>query len=289
MTWTERAPFPYYYYPVVGGAVVDNQLFAFAINPSFDAGDGGMHALTYDPGTNTWTARPGNFPGPLCCFPMFVAGPANGKVYVFVDDSGSGPMTLEYSPSDDSWSAKAPLPAPNLGGLAYVAASDGKVYAIGASSTYGLSSSVLAFDPQSNSWSPVTSMPSAMVWPSAAATTDGKIYAFDTGVANVYDTTTSSWTTFHTGDIIYNQMGAVQAGDGKIYLVGGPISSSNLGFPEKLVMVYDPKANSWSQQTDLLYGERSPSILALNGNDLYVVSGSNGLDGESRVQEAKIP
>jgi N-acetylneuraminic acid mutarotase len=225
---------------------------------------------------------------------MLVAGPVNGKAYIFANDYTSGPMTLEYDPTTDSWATKAPIPIP-IGTFlyGYVAGSDGKIYAIGRlpdpSNPSAYSSTVRVFDPAQNTWSVAAPLPSTSNWPSVAATSDGRIYAFDEGVVSVYTISTNSWTTTSSNAVIYGQMGAVQAGNGKIYLVGGPILASNLGFPLKLVTVYDPKTNTWEQQTELPRGAQGPSLVALNGDDLYVIGGWAGSSWNDSVQEAKIP
>ena len=83
-------------------------------------------------------------------------------------------------------------------------------------------------------------------------------------------------------------MGAVQASDGKIYLVGGPRSLSN-GVPSNAALAYDPASNTWLAETQLPIGEQQPSLVTTNGSDLYVIGGYLGEGFDSEVYEASIP
>jgi len=124
--------------------------------------------------------------------------------------------------------------------------------------------------------------------PSVAATADGKIYVFGSDLVAVYTAATAHGRRFRATSLVSTVMGAVQAGGGKIYLVGGPASSSN-GLPPATVLVFDPATNSRATQTDLLEGKQSPSAVAMNSGDLYVIGGNNGFRFDSSVEEATIP
>ena len=120
----------------------------------------------YDPATNKWESRT----------PMAVprnhafAGVVNGKIYVIGGRTGHGfilsatntDVVEEYNPVNDSWSVpKERMPTPRSGGAS---GSDGRrIYAAGGEVTtkdlVGAYKSVEAYDPLTNSWMTLPSMP----------------------------------------------------------------------------------------------------------------------------------
>ncbi len=120
----------------------------------------------YDPATNKWESRR----------PMSVprnhafSGVVNGKIYVIGGRTGHGfilsatntDVVEEYNPVNDSWSVpKERMPTPRSGGAS---GSDGRrIYAAGGEVTtkdlVGAFKSVEAYDPVTNSWMTLPSMP----------------------------------------------------------------------------------------------------------------------------------
>ncbi|NIV33837.1 MAG: galactose oxidase, partial [Anaerolineae bacterium] len=64
---------------------------------------------------------------------------------------------LEYDPVQDQWTPRAPLPSAR--GAAAAAAIEGKIYTVGGDSVFGLSGELTVYDPDTNVWSPLPSMP----------------------------------------------------------------------------------------------------------------------------------
>jgi hypothetical protein len=288
LSWTQRTSLLGWTTPLGGAAVAGGQIYDIVLDASYD---NSIHALAYDPTTDSWTLRPGSISSPGCCVPMAVASATNGKIYA-VDIDGSSPMTFEYDPSSDIWTTRAPIPAPaGYFGFGWVGATNGKLYAIGGSSSANTGlATLLIYDPSTDTWSTGASLPTGVYLPSVAATSDGKIYVFGDVIGEIYGTTSGSWTSFtptYPGFVSHG-MGATQAGDGRIYLVGGPPCQCN-GIPPPTVLVYDPVANAWASQTNLPWGEQAPSVLVLNGYQLYVVGGFYGSGQDHRMAEATIP
>ena len=120
----------------------------------------------YDPATNKWESRK----------PMSVprnhafGGVVNGKIYVIGGRTGHGfilsatntDVVEEYNPINDSWSVpKERMPTPRSGGAS---GSDGRrIYAAGGEVTtkdlVGAFKSVEAYEPATNSWMTLPSMP----------------------------------------------------------------------------------------------------------------------------------
>lgn len=147
--------------------------------------------------------------------------------------------------------------------LAAVAGPDGKIYAIGGWNARNSSNdpialtSVEAYDPATNTWSPKASMPTARYWLAAATGTDGKIYAiggeniFTQSLQSVeaYDPTLDIWSTVASrpnttqGGLNVrgrNSLAAATHG-GKIWAIGGTEEDF---IPLGTVQAYDPGTNS---------------------------------------------
>jgi N-acetylneuraminic acid mutarotase len=287
LVWTARADVPYWIYPIMGGAVINGQIYVVGPYSTQDYGDGRIHAVTYDPTTNSWTMRSGSALGGWFG-PATATGAANGKIYVIAANPDSSRTTLEYNPASDSWTTRAPIPpAVGINLTGWIGASNGKLYAIGGPSLADTAQTVfLAYDPSNDTWSSAAALPIGISSPSLAATGDGKIYTFGNFVAEVYNTATDAWSTFMPKALVSKGMGGVQAGDGKIYLAGGP--PDGRGIPSKIVLVYDPISDSWTTQTALSLGVESPLLLVLNGKSLYVIGGYTGEGWASSVESATI-
>ena len=123
--------------------------------------------LMYDPGANKWEQRS---PMPTTRNHVF-SGVVNGKIYIIGGRQGAAgasnaatDIVEEYDPVKNHWSdAKTPMPTPRSGGGA--ATYNGKIYTAGGElSTRAMSLSfraLEAFDPATNSWAILPSMPVA--------------------------------------------------------------------------------------------------------------------------------
>ena len=122
----------------------------------------------YDPATNTWTARQ-TMPTPRNS--MFT-GVVNGKIYLvggrlgsaFSSNGSATDIVEEYDPATDHWGFlkdRMPTPRDEGVGVAY----NNRIYVAGGESITALNNSVSrafeAYDPASNSWSSLPSIPGA--------------------------------------------------------------------------------------------------------------------------------
>jgi N-acetylneuraminic acid mutarotase len=268
-----------------GGAVFNGQLFVAAIEPLALYG-AGLHAERYDPQADAWDELPGYIASAECCVPNVAAGGYDGKMYVISGVPGQNPTTFQYDPASDTWTTRAPMPAPigYLQGGGLVGGSDGELYVVCGSPTPGTPGSFLIYDPKLNSWSVGPTIPISIGRPGTVATPNGIIYVFGNGVIATYNTSTKSWST--SPSFASEGMGAALAGNGKIYLVGGPPGSN--GVTSNQVLVFDPMVNNWWVQTSLILGEENPAALIVNGINLYVFSGWNNEDWSLGMEEATI-
>jgi N-acetylneuraminic acid mutarotase len=150
---------------VIGGATTvegsKDPFFTF-FGPSLVLGTNAM----YDPATNKWESkRPMSVPRNHA-----FSGVVNGKIYVIGGRTGHGfilsatntDVVEEYNPVNDTWSVpKERMPTPRSGGAS---GSDGRrIYAAGGEVStkdlVGAFKSVEAYDPLTNSWMTLPSMP----------------------------------------------------------------------------------------------------------------------------------
>jgi hypothetical protein len=124
-----------------------------------------LASTPYDPATNTWTERaqaPHHHHGG-------VARAINGKLYVaggmtrYWEDAAPRPLTWAeldvYDPATNTWTTKAPMPAPRSYGAAGVI--DGKLYVAGGWTVDEDSSGLEAYNPATNTWEARADMPTA--------------------------------------------------------------------------------------------------------------------------------
>jgi N-acetylneuraminic acid mutarotase len=122
----------------------------------------------YDPATNTWTSRS---PMPTTRNHAF-SGVVNGRIYVIGGRLGAGTVAAssptdvveEYDPATNLWGAvKQKMPTPRRGGG--VATYNGRIYVAGGEITNRQFSAAFraleAYDPASDSWEVLPTMPSA--------------------------------------------------------------------------------------------------------------------------------
>jgi len=169
----------------------------------------------------------------------------NGKIYVFggfVGRSGAkgwGPIAgaFEYDPIADTWKELAPMPTARGSACAVVV--DGKIYVIG-----GAHANIPGKPPTEPLW---VGVPQKV-----------------TGVVEVYDPATNSWSTRSPMPTGRNHFMAAVV-DGKIYAVDGRIGSSFVTMSDvtDLVEEYDPKTDIWR------YVSRSPTKRGDVGGGVY--------------------
>ena len=150
---------------------------------------------------------------------------------------------------EGSWVPKAPMSQTriSLGAIAV----DGKIYAIGGFTASGYLSINEQYDPKTNTWTTLTSMPTPRnaftiaayqnsIYCIGGITSDGSRGGwYDCGVNEVYDTVTDSWSTKASLPVNASNLQA-HVIDGKIFVIAG----SNL-------FMYDPITDSWLQKTSM--------------------------------------
>jgi N-acetylneuraminic acid mutarotase len=210
-------------------------------------------AEAYHPSNGTWTTI-----APMGTMRYGLAATTlNGKIYA-VGGHGNGydsylNIAEAYDPNNNTWTTIAPMGTARR----YLAATtlNDKIYALGGydrngwGGVNGLYFNITeAYDPNTNTWTPLASMVGAAREGLAATTLNGKIYALGGydgssffNIAEVYDPSTNTWT-------MIAPMGTARAGlaattvNGKIYALGGTDGSSTFNIAE----AYDPSTNTWT-------------------------------------------
>ena len=173
-----------------------------------------------------------------------------------------------YDPETDSWTSKAPAPMPTLRAGLSTCVVDGIIYAIGGardvdSQTF---STMEAYDPATNTWTPKRDMPTPRGYPSTSVV-DGIIYAIGGGsdtesplsTVEAYDPVTNTWITKTDMPTARSWLSSSTV-DGKIYAIGG----LHGGGPIATVEEYDPSSDPTSVQD--LYSEQNPMEFSLHQN-----------------------
>lgn len=197
----------------------------------------------------------------------------NGKVFAIggLDETqpiGRPTNTVNiYNVATDTWTPGPPLPIVNHHNAAATAA--GKLYAFGGQSTL-----TFLYDPETNSWIQVATMPLGQSLTPAAGVINDKIYVAggnpNGSLLQIYDPATNHWSTgasmtFNRG---HHTAGAVI--NGKFYVVSGRGPGA-----QKALEVYDPQTNSWTRLADAGIHRSGIAAAAVNG-ELFVFGGEEG-------------
>ena len=169
-----------------------------------------------------------------------------------------------------SWASKTPMSVERCapGGVEL----NGYIYVMGGSMPGNVTiNSMEAYNPVTNTWMNLPSMPTARYHLGAAAL-NGKIYAIGgnpSAVTNgnplstveIYDASTNMWTTGPSMPTARMGLGVV-ALNGKIYAVGGADLGTNT-FYNKLE-IYDPGTNTWTTGPNMPTAKNYVSVVEIN-------------------------
>ncbi len=191
---------------------------------------------------------------------------------------------------EDSWMSKAPMTQARTG--LGVATLNGKIYAIGGSNASGSLPSVGGgavlgyndlwghvgtteeYDPESDTWTTKTSMPTprivfaTAVWENKIYCIGGKTSSGFTGVNEVYDPMTNTW---ETKTPVPTARGWLAAGvvNGKLYLIGGSGDGT-------INEVYDLDTDLWTIKASVPFAVGRPEVVVVD-DEIFVI-------GSSRLQ-----
>jgi N-acetylneuraminic acid mutarotase len=160
-----------------------------------------------------------------------------------------------------------------------LAGTTGRIYVFGGRSENDLTSAVDAFDPGTNAWSTITSMPTVREWP-AGAVAAGKMVVIGglrgnnpLGVVEAYDPSSNTWQTL--APMPTPRWGAVAVAlDDRIYVIGGRKSDDDV---LNTVEMLDVRSNTWSSKTPLprrlAFASGAAAVSSAIGGTVFVVGG----------------
>lgn len=188
-------------------------------------------------------------------------------------------LTVNIQPvraSEDSWATMAEVPTPREGlGVAVV---NGKIYAIGGYDGNGHLGVNEEYDPATNTWVMKKPMPTPRsrvgitVYQNKICVMGGSTDSGFTGANEVYDPVTDTWEVKASMPAGGRSELAVNAVNGKIYLIGGSFHIM-WSIPSNLTEVYDPETDTWTTKASMptaVYGCAS----AVVNNKIYVIENS---------------
>jgi DNA-binding CsgD family transcriptional regulator/N-acetylneuraminic acid mutarotase len=192
-----------------------------------------------------------------------------------LSDAGQPQMALAPLAKADRWMARAALPE-GRSRLA-LAASGGKLYAIGGETANGITDEVTVFDPQSNGWLARARKPTPVANVSAGVI-NGRIYVPGgvtpatrvTDALEVYDPTADQWEKRAALPEPIAAYGLAVLSN-KLYLFGGWDGARY----QAEAYVYDPAADKWQMLTPMPTHRGFLAAGALQ-SQIYVVGGYDG-------------
>lgn len=187
----------------------------------------------------------------------------------------------------DAWQQRALMALPRVGfGLV---AFDDKVYVVGGTTAEGVTGALERYNPQSNTWTQLTAMPTP-ARDVQAAFIGGKLYVaggqLATGAISnqfqVYDPTQDRWSTLPALPEPRSQY-AVAALDGKLYIFGGWDGTNYQG----QVWQFDPDLEEWRTRAALPSPRGSMSATVI-GSRIHLIGGRNA-DGPVALHQSYDP
>jgi N-acetylneuraminic acid mutarotase len=176
-----------------------------------------------------------------------------------------------------SWAQRSSMPTArtSLG----VAASGGKVYAIGGVRNSGGSADCLsvleAYDPATDTWQRKADMPTARNSLAVVTGPDGKIYAIG-GVqtpvystVEAYDPATDTWQRKADMPTARFQLAAALGSNGRIYAIGGQANGRYLSTVEE----YDPATDTWRRMADMPTARTNLGAAGASNGKIYAIGG----------------
>jgi len=231
----------------------------------------------YDIASDRWSHLP-DLPIPLNHAAAAVAG---GKLYLFGGqspqiDGGLSDRTYELDPTTGLWREKARMSSPRSAAAADVIGD--RIYVVGGS-PQAVSTRIEAYDPQSDTWELLPSMPTRRNHLTAVAI-QGLLYVAggrDVTVDSVaaierFDPVARTWTTLAPMPTARNSHMAA-AVRGCLYVMGGETNSASSSGVFAQNEVYDPKTNTW-QTVASMRTPRHAARAVTDGDKIYVPGGA---------------
>jgi N-acetylneuraminic acid mutarotase len=218
---------------------------------------------------------------------------ADGLIYIAGGHLTGYLKTFQvFNPKTGVWATLPSMPTARCC-LGLATGGDGRIYAIGGfnndpSGAFQAVGAVEAYDPATQTWATVASMPTARGG-LAVASANGRIYAIGgrtwfsntcpcgepVATVDVYDPGTDTWVAAAPMPTAREGLAAVTA-KGLIYAIGGygaPTFQAGMATVE----VYNPASETWATGPSLSQPRYNAAAAAI-GDAIYVIGGSQGGD-----------
>src|SRR5216117_1827143 len=242
---------------------------------------------------STWTVLA---PVPAPTGGMTVGGV--GKVIITAygaSSTGNTNLTRLYDITTDSWSLGSPAPLPARSEAAYGDTTHaGFLYVIGGGNSGGVLSDLQRYDPVTDAWTTLASMPTARAGAVAAAV-DNNLFVIGgrlsaAGPCNggpylatveKYDIDTNTWSTVASLPSPRSDLAAVTHG-GKVFIFGG---CTGTGTVTNEVDMYDPETDTWTTGLEPMPTPRASLGAGRSGQRVYA---NGGWDGASSLSANEV-
>jgi N-acetylneuraminic acid mutarotase len=238
----------------------------------------------------TWTTLAPVSPSPT--EGMTVGGVGQVVVGAYGFSSTLGAYTNQtrlYNISANLWSTGTAGPLPTRAEAAYGDTTHGGfLYVIGGENSAGVLSDLQRYDPVTDTWVTLTSMPTARAGAAAAVIDDG-IFVIGgrqstsgpcsggpyMGTVEKYDVDTDTWSTVAPLPNPRSDLPAVAHG-GKIFVFGGCTGTASAPSVTNEVDMYDPQTNTWTTGLASMPTPRASLVAGHSGDQVYAIGGTNG-------------
>ena len=207
----------------------------------------------------------------------------NNEIYFVAgrSDKSITPYFLKFTPETNKWSQLANIPHPTIN-LA-LAAVKGKIYAFGGDR---FKDTNREYDPVSNSWKILESMPTARQHIDCGIFGE-EIYVMGglTSWKNItkkheaYNVISDSWSEKAALPSLRNNAAVVTL-DSLIYVIGGAGTKENIWGDILTVETYNVNNDRWEQKNDLPLLLFKPAAITVN-NEIMILGGQTLIDGEN--------
>ncbi len=264
-------------------------------------------AELYNESANTWTNTATNMNASRSFQASSIL--SDGRVLVTGGDSntsntGTLASTEIYDPVANTWTSKASMSTARESHMQVTftdSSGNSKVMVIGGYK-YGTGAlkSTEIYDPSTDTWSAGPDMSYTRNWggnnnPSNAIVLyDGRILVIggdSTGThSEVYNPSTNVWTTYTLPGTNFAWGGAAtRLGSGanyKVMYAGNVYGNTAI---EKVAMLFDPSANSWSTTTSMNYGHGNFTLVTLTSGNVLAAGGANTSSNQINNTEEYTP
>jgi N-acetylneuraminic acid mutarotase len=260
----------------LGVAVVNGKIYAIG-----GAGATGFSSTNeeYDPATNTWSLK-SPMPTPRSAFGIAVY---DNRIYCiggYTNYANSSIVSTAvnevYDPTTDTWTNKASMPTARLNLRASLA--NGKIYLIGGIPTPDTGRTINeVYDPESDTWTTKTPIPTGVDL-YASAVVGSKIFVIKSGLTQIYNVESNSWSMGTSPPLNSNLPSAVTLttsnSSARIYLIGADASGVywQLTSQGYTTQSYDPATDNWTVCSPMPTGRFDAATAAIS-DKLYVIGG----------------